>query len=87
MDFPNDGIDRISHIGIVVKAGKTSVLCIEGNTSGTGDQRNGGMVMTKRRFIGKEVVGFGRPKFVAYSGEFPSVEIPDEAPKKGKKIK
>ena len=85
MDFPHDGIDRISHIGIVVKAGSKSVLCVEGNTSGSGDQRNGGMVMIKRRFIGKEIVGFGRPKLVAYSGEYPAVEIPDEAPKKGKK--
>jgi hypothetical protein len=87
MDFPHDGIDRISHIGIVVKAGATSVICVEGNTSGTGDQRNGGMVMIKRRAIGKEVVGFARPKLVAYSGEYPAVEIPDEAPKKGNKKK
>ena len=87
MDFPHDGIDRISHIGIVVKAGATSVICVEGNTSGTGDQRNGGMVMIKRRYIGKEIVGFGRPKLVAYSGEYPAVEIPDEAPKKGNKKK
>jgi hypothetical protein len=87
MDFPHDGIDRISHIGIVVKAGATSVICVEGNTSGTGDQRNGGMVMIKRRNIGKEIVGFGRPKLVAYSGELPAVEIPDEAPKKGNKKK
>ena len=87
MDFPHDGIDRISHIGIVAKVGTSSVLCIEGNTSGTGDQRNGGMVMIKRRNIGKEIVGFGRPKLVAYSGEFPSVEIPDETPKKGNKKK
>jgi hypothetical protein len=85
MDFPHDGIDRISHIGIVVKAGATSVICVEGNTSGSGDQRNGGMVMIKRRAIGKEVVGFARPKLVAYSGEYPAVEIPDETPKKGKK--
>jgi len=87
MDFPHDGIDRISHIGIVVKVGTTSVLCIEGNTSGTGDQRNGGMVMIKRRNIGKEIVGFARARLVAHSGELPTVEIPDEAPKKGKKKK
>jgi hypothetical protein len=42
------------------------------------------MVMIKRRAIGKEVVGFGRPKLVAYSGEYPAVEIHTEAPKKGK---
>jgi hypothetical protein len=76
MDFPHDGVDRISHIGIVVKVGLKSVLCIEGNTSGTGDQRNGGMVMIKERFIGKEIVGFARPKYSEYAGEFPVVELP-----------
>jgi hypothetical protein len=86
MDFPHDGIDRISHIGIVVKVGTTSVLCIEGNTSGDGDQRNGGMVMVKRRYIGKEIVGFARPKLVAYTGQYPVVEpLPQAKPKKEKK--
>lgn len=74
MDFPHDGVDRISHIGIVVKVGKTSVLCVEGNTSGNGDQRNGGMVMTKQRFLGQEIVGFARPKYLPYEGEYPFVE-------------
>jgi hypothetical protein len=85
MDFPHDGIDRISHIGIVVKVGTNTVLTIEGNTSGGGDQRNGGMVMIKRRTIGKEIVGFGRPKFVAYAGPYPEVELPEEETKKSKK--
>ena len=87
MDFPHDGIDRISHIGIVVKVGQTTVLTVEGNTSGTGDQRNGGMVMVKRRTIGKEIVGFGRPKFVPYQGAMPDVDLPDsgDKPKKEKK--
>ncbi len=86
MDFPHDGIDRISHIGIVVKVGATSVYCIEGNTSGTGDQRNGGMVMVKRRYLGKEIVGFARPKLVAYAGEYPVVEpLPQAKPKEKKK--
>jgi hypothetical protein len=84
MDFPHDGIDRISHIGIVVEVALRSVLCIEGNTSGTGDQRNGGMVMVKERFLGKEIVGFARPKFVEYAGEFPVVTLP-KAATKGKK--
>lgn len=74
MDFPHDGVDRISHIGIVVKIGKISVLCVEGNTSGNGDQRNGGMVMVKQRFLGREIVGFARPKYDAYAGEYPFVE-------------
>ena len=77
-DFPADGIDRISHVGIVeaVNANGT-VTCIEGNTSPDtkGDQRNGGMVARKIRAYkvknrGKLkpslpvfIVGFGRPKF------------------------
>jgi hypothetical protein len=89
MDFPHDGVDRISHIGIVVGLIDTKTcVTVEGNTSGTGDQRNGGMVMIKVRSYapGKEIVGFGVPKFVDYKGEFPKVEIPSgDKPKKGKK--
>lgn len=77
-DFPNDGIDRISHVGIVVKDnGDGTVNCIEGNTSPDkkGDQRNGGEVCLKRRAYKKKngsalkksmpvyVVGFGKPVF------------------------
>ena len=80
MDFPHDGVDRISHIGIVAAIEGKTIVTIEGNTSGSGDQRNGGMVMVKRRTIGKEVVGFGRPKYVPYKGDYPIIEI--EAPKK-----
>jgi hypothetical protein len=75
MDFPHDGVDRISHIGIVVGIDGKTITTIEGNTSGSGDQRNGGMVMVKQRTIGKEVVGFGRPKYVPYKGEFPTVKV------------
>ena len=84
MDFPHDGVDRISHVGIVVGIAEGSITTIEGNTSGTGDQRNGGMVMIKQRFLGKEIVGFGRPKFVEYAGEFPVVELPKVAKKEKK---
>jgi hypothetical protein len=88
MDFPHDGVDRISHIGIVVGLidSKTCVT-IEGNTSGTGDQRNGGMVMVKVRSYGegKEIVGFGIPKFVPYKGEFPKVPVLIESAQKAKK--
>lgn len=77
-DFPNDGVDRISHIGIVVKDnGDGTVTCIEGNTSGDkkGDQRNGGEVCVKVRAYKKKngsklrksqpvfIVGFGKPVF------------------------
>lgn len=72
MDFPGDGVDRVSHVGIVVKNnGDGTVTTIEGNTAGvTGDQRNGGMVLVKvraykknKRGITVSVVGFGRPNF------------------------
>ena len=77
-DFPGDGIDRISHVGIVVKDnGDGTVTCIEGNTSPDkkGDQRNGGEVCRKIRAYKKKngsklrksqvvsIVGFGKPVF------------------------
>ena len=90
MDFPHDGVDRISHIGIVVGLiDSKTCLTIEGNTSGTGDQRNGGMVMVKVRSYGegKEIVGFGIPKFVPYKGEFPTVAVPTSGDKPKKEAK
>lgn len=89
MDFPNDSVDRISHVGIVVDIKGNKVTTIEGNTSGSGSQRNGGMVMVKERTIGIEVVGFGSPKYVPYKGEYPTVTIPaiEAHPAKGKKVK
>jgi hypothetical protein len=77
-DFPSDGVDRISHVGIVVKDnGDGTVTCIEGNTAPDkkGDQRNGGQVCLKVRAYKKKngsklrksqvvsVVGFGKPVF------------------------
>ncbi len=77
-DFPNDGVDRISHVGIVVKDnGDGTVTCVEGNTAPDkkGDQRNGGQVCLKVRAFKKKngsklrrsqsvtVVGFGKPVF------------------------
>jgi hypothetical protein len=87
MDFPHDGVDRISHIGIVVdfEHGSDIVTCIEGNTSGKGDQRNGGMVMIKQRSIKRDIVGFGVPKFVPHKGEWPVIGKPVETTKEGKK--
>jgi len=65
-DFPDDNVNRISHVGIVVKdLGKGWCETIEGNTSGSGSQRNGGEVMRKKRQHSKggSIVGFGRPDF------------------------
>jgi hypothetical protein len=74
-DFPADGVDRISHVGIVVADNNDgTVWCIEGNTSpdDRGSQRNGGQVSRKLRAYKKNkknvqvsIVGFGRPKFKA----------------------
>lgn len=77
MDFPHDSVDRISHVGIVVKFehGNDTVTLIEGNTSGTGDQRNGGMVMVKQRSLKRDIVGFGIPKYVPYKGEYPVIDV------------
>ena len=76
-DFPDDGVNRISHVGLCVKNnGDGTIQVIEGNTSGTakGDQRNGGMCVEKTRGYVKDnkkklmnaVVGWGRP---VYAGE------------------
>lgn len=87
-DFPGDGIDRISHIGIVVQVDGNSVLTVEGNTAPSGgDQRNGGQVMLKHRQFGAgtSIVGFGRPKFRPFPGDFPEIEAGEEAAKPKKK--
>lgn len=76
-DFPDDGVNRISHVGLCIKNNKDGTIqVIEGNTSGTakGDQRNGGMCVEKTRAYVKDnkkrllnaVVGWGRP---VYTGE------------------
>jgi hypothetical protein len=76
-DFPDDGVNRISHVGLCIKNnGDGTIQVIEGNTSGTakGDQRNGGMCVEKTRAYIKNnkpklinaVVGWGRP---VYKGE------------------
>ena len=77
-DFPSDGVDRISHVGIVIKDnGDGTVDTVEGNTAGNkkGDQRNGGECCRKTRAYKKKngsklrrselvsIVGFGRPSF------------------------
>ena len=77
-DFPSDGVDRISHVGIVVAVNADGTVdVVEGNTSADkkGDQRNGGECCLKNRAYKKKngsklrrsqivgIVGFGRPEF------------------------
>ena len=79
-DFPSDGVDRISHVGIVVAVNTDGTVdVVEGNTSADkkGDQRNGGECCLKNRAYKKKngskirrsqivsIVGFGRPTFGA----------------------
>jgi|LakMenEpi03Aug12_release.lakeMendotaPanAssembly.Ray.scaffolds.fasta_scaffold159686_4 surface antigen len=60
-NFPNDDVDRISHVGIVEAVMKDgSIVTIEGNTNKAGS-RVGGGVWRKIRKTG--VVGYGRPNY------------------------
>jgi hypothetical protein len=74
-DFPNDGVDRISHIGAVKEVHEDgTMIVIEGNTTPdgkTGSQRNGGEACLKVRAWKKDnakklpvfIVGYGTPVF------------------------
>jgi hypothetical protein len=63
----------INHIGLVIRVSEKQIVTIEGNTSGAGDQRNGGEVMVKSRALGARsfVVGYGRPTYDSFSGDLP----------------
>ena len=67
MDFPGDGVNRISHVGLVRNVlSNNAVSTIEGNTSGSGSQRSGGGVLAKIRQYNMKnapIVGFGRPSY------------------------
>lgn len=74
-DFPNDGVDRISHVGLISKVRADGLMeVLEGNTTAdgkTGSQRNGGEVALKVRAWNAEnpkklpvfVVGYGIPTY------------------------
>lgn len=58
-DFPGDGENRISHVGIVIGVrADGAVLTIEGNTDEAGG-RTGGKVMEKVRTVAGGIVGYG----------------------------
>ena len=64
-DFPNDGLDRVSHVGIaVLHLANGQVLCIEGNTSTSSkkDPRNGGEVCITSRHP-NYIVGWAEPEY------------------------
>jgi hypothetical protein len=72
-DFIVDDKTTINHIGLVIRVSDKQIVTIEGNTSGAGDQRNGGEVMVKSRTLGARsfVVGYGRPVYESFSGDLP----------------
>jgi len=72
-DFIIDDKVTINHIGLVIRASDKQIVTIEGNTSGAGDQRNGGEVMVKSRSLGARsfVVGYGRPSYEPFTGVLP----------------
>jgi len=82
-DFPGDGVDRISHVGICVSDnGDGTVKTLEGNTSSSvkGSQRNGGEVCEQvraykanKKKMMVSVVGWGRPN---YTGNSVTAEVP-----------
>jgi len=87
-DFPGDGVNRISHVGICAGIIADGVVAtIEGNTSGKkkGDQRNGGEVCEQvraykpnKKKVLVSIVGWGRPN---YKGNEVQAEVPaSEAP-------
>jgi peptidoglycan hydrolase-like protein with peptidoglycan-binding domain len=66
-DFPNDGVDRISHVGIVEAVRSDGrITTIEGNTSSgeSGSQANGGGVYRRNRAV-SSVVGYGYPNYAS----------------------
>jgi cell wall-associated NlpC family hydrolase len=93
-DFPSDGVDRISHVGIVIEDNEDgTVWCIEGNTSSkkSGSQRNGGEACKQLRAYKKNkagvqvsIVGFGRPKFKVGGAAKPAATADGVCPTCGK---
>ena len=57
----------IEHVGIVIRISSKQIVTVEGNTSATGSQSNGGSVMLKSRAIGAHsgIIGYGRPVYKA----------------------
>jgi peptidoglycan hydrolase-like protein with peptidoglycan-binding domain len=75
-DFPGDGVDRISHVGIVERVNADgSPTCLEGNTNAPGG-RTGGQVMRHRRSVG--IMGYGLPSYGVAVGR-PDEDPPDAA--------
>ena len=76
-DFPGDGVNRISHVGIVEAVNRDgSIVTIEGNTTAGvgGSQRDGGGVWRRTRKVG--IVGYGYPDYLGTAPAAPSAARP-----------
>jgi hypothetical protein len=71
-DFPGDGVDRISHVGIVERVDGSAITTIEGNTDVAGG-RTGGQVLRKVRRGG--VIGYGLPAYAGNGGHGGGAEL------------
>lgn len=76
------GIGRVSHVGVVESVNNDgSFNTIEFNTSGTyqGDQRNGRLVLRKRRNSACSLGGYGRPNYPSIAGSIrPEIQTPNQ---------
>lgn len=72
-DFPNTAYET-DHIGIVTDVAGNTLVTVEGNTSATGSQSNGGMVMQKTRPL-SQVIGAIRPKYKTEDEDMTGEEI------------
>ena len=74
-DFPGDGVNRISHVGLqVLDSAATPIQTVEFNTVGVdgAGQREGGGVFRRQRSVG--IVGYGYPDYEGFDlrhGEIP----------------
>jgi hypothetical protein len=67
--FAWDNPNHIQHVGLVIRIATNQIITVEGNTSATGSQHNGGQVMLKSRATGAHsgIAGYGRPVYKAVS--------------------
>ena len=76
-DFPGDGVNRISHVGLVEAVNRDGTIqTIEGNTGrgGAGSQRDGDGVWRRTRRTG--IVGYGYPEYGGGGGRPGGITAP-----------
>ena len=63
--FAWDNPNTIQHVGLVIRVATNQIVTVEGNTSPSGSQSNGGQVMLKSRPMGARsgIAGYGRPVY------------------------